>query len=298
MRWDQPEPNYWQLSSELIFQYHKLEKGMCMPGKPRFFGEQPALDTIALVERWRAAGFPLTDPVYLGAMEGLRGYRERIRRTPPKLEETAARIFPALDRVLSGHEPATALATPMPFTGQKPDALPALTDLCHARRSVRAYADRRVNLADVREALALAQLSPSACNRQPWIVHAYQQREKIDSMLELQNGNGGFGKTIPLLLVICVEARAFFDGSERNEPYVDAGLFTMSLLLALQARGLSSCCLNWCVEPDTDREAHRRGQIPESEKIIMYLAVGYPEAEAVVPRSARRGIDSFLKVHA
>ena len=214
------------------------------------------------------------------------------------MPETAARLRPPLDACLADYAPTTALATPMNIDIAATDALPALTQLCFSRRSVRAYQQRPVNLVEVRAAIALAQLSPSACNRQPWIVHAYEERKKIDSMLELQNGNAGFGRLIPLLLVICVETSAFFDGSERNEPYVDAGLFTMTLLLALQAKGLSSCCLNWCVEPDADREAHRRGQIPDSERIIMYLAVGYAEEAAVVPRSARRSVDTFLKVHA
>jgi hypothetical protein len=37
------------------------------------------------------------------------------------------------------------------------------------------------------------------------------------------------------------------------EPALDGGLFLMSFLLALESQGLASCCLNFCVGPQTDR---------------------------------------------
>lgn len=297
MRWDRKDYDYWKLSSELIFLYHKLEKGLCIPGEPRFFGENPFFETVKLIDRWRVAGHSLEDPVYLGAMEALRAYRHRISVTPPP-KEVEQRMRAVLDACLRDYSESPEHVTPRPAGSVDESREAYLKDLCVARRSVRSFSPRPVPIAAIRDATQVAQLSPSACNRQPWRVHVYEGRKNIDSMLELQNGNKGFGDTIPLLLVISVEASAFFDSSERNQPYIDSGLFTMSLLLALQAKGLSTCCLNWCVAPDVDRAGHRRGEIPDSERIVMYLAVGYAADDAFVPYSSRRDVESMITVHA
>jgi nitroreductase len=297
MRWDgQANANYVQLSSELIFQYHKLEKGMCMPGERRFFGYDPAISTLSLLARWRQAGFSTQDRIYLGAVETLRSYRQRIEDTPI---QSTKHLRTKLDIELAEHTQTHAeLQTPHPFIcGDDMESFSVLEQLAIHRRSVRSFQPQAVDLALLGRAAQLAQLSPSACNRQPWRLHHYSDRTTIDAMLALQNGNRGFGHTIPTLLVLTSDAKSFFDASERNEPYIDGGLFAMALVLALQALGIASCCLNWCVEPAQDRAAHVFGQIPASERIVMYIAAGYATDKALVPRSPRREIDNVLVIH-
>jgi nitroreductase len=297
MRWARNIDDYWRLSAEIIFYFHKLEKGLCMPGPKRFFGAQPALTIVTLLDRWKGVGYSVSDPVYLGALECLRAYRARLADTPPP-EQIEADLVQKIDCCLEGSSPNLQFLTPRPASRCGGDMHRVLQQLCIARRSVRAFRSVAVNLTDLYESISIAQLSPSACNRQPWHVHVYQERERMRRLLSLQNGNRGFGHQIPMLLIITADANGFFDGSERNQPYIDSGLFTMSLLLALQSRGLASCCLNWCItDLSLDAEAHRLGEIPESERIIMYLAVGYADEGALVPRSVRRDPASFIALH-
>jgi nitroreductase len=297
MQWShQKNITYWATSAELLFQYHKLEKGLCMPGKKRFFGYDPASATLKMLTKWRKSGLSNTDPIYLGAIETLRAYRARIDETPPERGEL---LQQALDTELNqAPEIVTNLQTPIPavsITGDEP--IIGLEHLALARRSVRAFTSEHIADDVIQRAIAVAQMSPSACNRQPCSAHIYRDRQRIDTMLELQNGNRGFGHTIPVLLVLTAEASCFFDASERQEPYIDGGLFAMSLILALQAQNVSTCCLNWCVEPAQDDLAHKLGNIPASERIIMYIAVGMAEANALVPRSPRRDIKDILIKH-
>lgn len=298
MRWDGPQRKaYWPISSELLFQYHKLEKGLCMTGPRRFFGADPAKETLELMSRWQELGFPLQDPIYQGAVETLRAYRHRLDETPPPDGEET--LCQRLDAALSPHpQPNLALQTPMPAAQSMDAALwPALERLAGLRRSVRCFKPVPVEEAVLRQAIAIAQHSPSACNRQSTRIHWYTGRERIDALLALQNGNRGFGHTIHTLLLVTAELGCFFDASERNQPQLDAGLFLMSFLLALQAQGVASCCLNWCVEPGNDKAAHRLGKVPDSESIITYLAVGYAEDNVVVPRSPRRDGGLLLVKH-
>lgn len=285
------------VEAELIFHYHKIEKGLCMPPPRRFFGVEPAKKTVELIYEWEARGGALDAPSYLGAIEAMRAYAQSLAACPPPAD-VACWMVPMLERFLHAHHAvARELSTPVKAAPTMEHSAAVMNSLMHARRSVRHYKDEPVPVDLIERCVAVAQLSPSACNRQPWRVHLYKNSDQIKKLLNLQNGNSGFGHQIKSLLIISSDRRSFFDASERNEPYVDGGLFSMSLILALQSEGVASCCLNWCVDEERDSEAHRLGGIDDSEAIIMYLAVGYADEAAIVPRSARKPPSSVLCRH-
>lgn len=297
MRWDGPAgAAYWAKSSALLFQYHKLEKGLCIPGEKRFFGYDPASATLALLGDWRASGYATSDPIYRGALETIYAYRRRIDETPPVQISALKKALD--DEIQLNSERYPELETPCRAAlTARTGTFEWLESLAIDRRSVRSFTARKVDIQLIERAVKIAQLSPSACNRQPCRVHHYNERLVIDEMLALQNGNRGFGHTIQNLLVLTAEASSFFDASERHEPYIDGGLFAMTLLFAFQTQGISTCCLNWCVEPAQDKSAHVRGNIPTSERIIMYIAIGYADELALVPRSPRRQLSSAIIHH-
>lgn len=297
--WERRPPEYWRLSSELIFQYHKLEKGLCLPGDARpFFGARPARITLSLMQRWEKAGFPKDATVFKAAVGVMQAYRDRLDSLDPQPEE-ASTLSQRIGSYLAIHaQVEKELKTPIPVSTALPaDSLSRLQDIALARRSTRNFTSQAVDREQVLTATRIAQLSPSACNRQPWKLHLYSDPDQIRKMLALQNGNRGFGHTVPLLAVLTCDLASFFDATERIEPALDGGLFLMSFQLALTAQGLSSCCLNWCVHPDVDARGHAIGNIPDSEKMLTYLAIGHAGPEAVVPLSARRPMDDVLHWH-
>lgn len=295
MHWPTGHKARQTLSSALLFQYHKLEKGLVMPGKRRFFGVDPAEATMKMMHRWQAVGYELDDPVYLGAIETLRGYRERLRENSLDPED---KVSSRLDHFLSRCNVADdALSTPqklaeLPMTYSSAET--AFRALAEARRSVRDYRPEPVPEAILREAVQMAQLSPSACNRQPWRVYLISDDEKKQQLLSYQNGNRGFGHLAPHIAIVTADEQSFFDASERHEPYIDGGLFSMSFIFALSAQGVGSCCLNWCVPPAKDKAVHRLFDLPESQRIVMLIAIGYAPEDCMVPRSPRRDTDAVL----
>ncbi len=297
MSWRRPTDDAWTLSAELLFQFHKLEKGLCMPPPRRHFGNDPLRVTVGLIDRWRRASLPTGDPIFVGAQATLAAYAARVEQIPPPpaLQTTIGTL---LDRGLQGHRPTAAQSTPIAAAGRDGADHASLEALLRARRSVRHFADDAVPVDDLRAAVAAAQLAPSACNRQPWRVHVYRDTALIARLLRWQNGNAGFGHRLRTLLVVTADSTGFFDASERHQAYVDGGLFTMALILALQSRGIASCCLNWCITSSAqDDGAHRDGGIPDRERIVMYVAVGYAAPDALVPRSPRRSVDAVLQLH-
>lgn len=288
----------WALSAELLFQYHKLEKGLVMPGKPRLFGTDPVRATMALVRRWEAAGYPTSDPIYRGACATVACYRSALGvrgldRESPVLDQVE-RFLAERQSLLT----SDSIVTPVPLESpQGAEAGPwqAFEALSVARRSVRDFLPNPVPKELVEKAVRVAALSPSACNRQPNKVILIEGREDIDRALAFQNGNRGFGHKIPLLAVLVVDSTGYFDGSERNQTYVDGGLFAMSLMFALRALGLGSCSLNWCVTPATDRAFRKLGHVREEETVMMMLAIGYPPEGVTVPLSPRRGAAEVIR---
>ncbi len=166
MFWPAAQTAIRPLSAELLFQYHKLEKGLAMPGEPRLFGLEPAEATMALLRRWRVTGIDETNSVFVGAVEALVAYHERaiahgldpIGVITPKLREFLA-DFAIRDAALS-----TLMALPAE-SAVPTDPATAFRQLTLARRSVRNFSVAKHQL--IRNAVEWAQLAPSACNRQP-----------------------------------------------------------------------------------------------------------------------------------
>lgn len=284
-----------QLRAKLLFYYHKVEKGLCMPGRQRLFGIEVIPQILRILEIWKQSNFNTTDPVYLGALNSLRAYANHLRAESLDPDN---KILSIVSDFLEGQS-HTESSADTPIVIQKEQLTEAvsfsnLQQLYLARRSTRNFDSSPVSSDILRSAVEAAQLSPSACNRQPCKVLAVTDDKLRTALLSHQNGNTGFGQLAPLLLVVTADTDHFFGAIERNQPYIDGGLFTMSLLYALEVHGIATCCLNWCVTPKTDVAAHKLLDIPTSQKIIMYIAAGYPHEKTKVPRSHRKALGDVL----
>ncbi len=281
-----------KLESLLIKDYHRLEKGMALPnprsdfGKlvirrimerlPKYacgFGWDAHCSTVVNVVRsyieFRAArGEPTTEiEEWLGAMEGL---------SSTSGQHTDGGI-------LMVDSSALARATSIDFDG-----------FAKARHSVRCFTGRKLDDQVIRDAVETARYSPSVCNRQSWKVHSYATPEEIEQLLEYQNGNRGFGQLISHLLVVSSDLRTFEGVGERNQCYVDGGLFCMLLALALHAQGVGTCFLNWSVTGRTDRKFKRAASIEGNETIVTLMAVGEFPTRFPVAQSPRRPTEEIL----
>lgn len=164
-----------------------------------------------------------------------------------------------------------------------------------SRYSVRDFSEARVDKALVERAVRLALKTPSVCNRQGWGVYHTNDRKIIDLCLSFQNGNKGFGHEIPSLIIIAADLKAFDTAGERNQCWVDAGMFSMSLIYALHSLGVSSCCLNWSKTPFDDIRIRKVVPIKPHHNIVMMLGIGYPKENIKVCVSARRPLASVYE---
>ncbi len=167
--------------------------------------------------------------------------------------------------------------------------------LVKVRRSVRQFSREPVSRVMIERAVVMAGCSPSVCNRSAARVWMVQNPELRAQLLQMQNGNAGFGEQAPILLIISVVQQAFQTVAERYQPWIDGGLFAMTLIYALHYQGLGTCCLNWSVEPEQDRRFKQAAQLPAHERIIMLLAVGNLLNQVCVAHSPRRPLSDLLQ---
>ncbi len=267
--------------------YHRIEKGLSLPQPKPFFGEVPICELLSLLREY-GPRYPAAECSGV-AMNALSQY----------LHWHVARGLnsPFLDRLRAGlAEIRTSFATStLPPRGgteviaTPPVALsPELRDrVLRERRSVRDFSVEPVAVDLVESAVALALSTPSVCNRQAWRVRCLLERETIDKALRYQNGNRGFGHTADKLLVVTCRLGAFVSSGERNQGWIDGGMFSMSLLTALHMHGLASCPLNWSVDSSADAAFRNAFAIPFDEIVIMMIAVGHHRATYSVCQSPR-----------
>jgi nitroreductase len=178
-----------------------------------------------------------------------------------------------------------------------PVAYDALLELAYRRRSVRWFLPHRVPRELLDKAVTLAALSPSACNRQPFLFHIFdgEDEKKVQQVAELALGTAGFNHNFPALVVIVGRQRAYFSERDRHIIYIDGALAAMSFVLALETVGLSSCCINW---PDIEAQERKMAKLLNlalDERVVMLIAVGYPDPNEPVPYSAKKMLHTIRR---
>ncbi len=283
--WRTPEND----QAQLVKDYHRIEKGLALP-KPRSgFGAQVIHDIMGLVrnlERRQGAFFHGQ-----GARSTLQSYRQNAVCT----EELAQQI----DSFNAGVDPQQLPAAGIAHVTQADIRKASDIDFeafARSRYSIRDYTGEPVPEAAVRDAVAVAMKSPRVCNRGTARCHAIFDRATMTKALSFQNGNAGFGDLAGALLIITSDRRGFLDYGERNQCWVDGGLFAMTLCYALHAQGYASCMLNWSVTSDKDMALRQAIPIPEHEAIITFMAVGIMKDAFRVAVSPREAVDTAFRV--
>ena len=169
-------------------------------------------------------------------------------------------------------------------------------DLCQNRSSVREFSGDKIDLEKVLKAIKNATKTPSVCNRQGWRVYLTESKETIEKLLFLQKGFKGYPRLLEVVLAITVSNNTFLSPVERNEAFIDGGLFSMSIIYGLEYEGLAAVALNAMMNSKDEREIRKLISADEADQLIMFVAIGDFKKETIVPVSDRRNINDFLKM--
>lgn len=188
-----------------------------------------------------------------------------------------------------------------PHMAEVPMATVKIDDLellATGRRSVRWFTSEPVARDLVDRAVRIAAESPTACNRQPYRFEIFDDPASIAKVAAIPMGTDGYDHQIPGLIVIIGNLAAFFDTRDRHLIYIDGCLAAMGLIYGLEAQGVNSCCINWPDLPDREAEMRRLLGMEPHERVVMLVAYGYADPEALVPFSAKRQVDEIRRYRA
>jgi nitroreductase len=167
--------------------------------------------------------------------------------------------------------------------------------LTRHRRSVRWFLDKPVPHDLVDKAILAANQSPSACNRQPFEYRIIDDKQMLKTVANLPRGVKGYVDGLQMMIVVVGNLDAYFDERDRHVIYIDASLANMTLMLALETLGLSSCAINWPDVEVLEKEMERFLKLKKYQRPLMCIAVGYPDPEGKVAFSEKRNLENIRK---
>ena len=270
---------------------HRIEKGLCMvPRKPIF----AAAYIEATVRKFEICmSFQcIEDTECEWVHDVLEHYFSVVEQTSEI--KTAKKIFDRARKDIN-----RALKTKkIPFAYKRIDAVGIKFDdfktLCENRHSVRWFRSKRVPIHIIEQSIEVAVTAPSACNRQPFKFHIFDDPEQAKIIGSIPMGTAGFAENFQCVIVVVADLSAYPFEKDRHIIYIDSSLATMQLLLALELHGLSSCVINW---PDIERHERQMAEKLELEayqRPIMLISVGYAEAEGMIPFSDKKPLKDVV----
>ena len=273
--------SYEQFRASIIRLYHTIEKGLSYENYRAGFGMNNINNLIISLEQYSAKGYDTTAFFYETALSCLNKYIEKNKEfgfTDDKIENRVKRLK----------------GKPNDFGGSITVSAPVSPNLLNfeqimkSRHSIRHFSSESVNVETLKEAILLAQYTPSACNRQGWKTRIIESKEKISIILANQNGNRGFGQEIDKILLVTADVRAQQKNREMFQAFIDGGMYAESLLNALFSLGLASVPLSASLTPRQERNIRNELAIDDAEVFILIIGVGkYPLNSILTTRSQR-----------
>lgn len=148
--------------------------------------------------------------------------------------------------------------------------------LASSRYSVRKFSDRPIEREKLDLLLEAAKVAPTACNNQPQKLYVLQSGEAIAKLCAASK------------FVFGAKTAIVFTSDEKKEwvnPFtaeyhtgeIDCSIVCTHVMLQAWELGLGSCWVGY-FDPEKIRKAF---SIPENEKIVAILPLGYPAEDSV-----------------
>ena len=169
-------------------------------------------------------------------------------------------------------------------------------EFAQKRQSCRGYLTKPVEREKLLTLIEAANVSPSACNSQPWRYVIVTQKTKEmakllqDDVLPINR----FTDDCPAFIVVCEEAANIITKSGDKKPnqkyaQMDIGLSVAHLTLQATDMGLGTCILGW-FNQDEVKEFLR---IPKDLTVRLVVAVGYPK-DTKIRQKVRKPLEEIV----
>lgn len=252
---------------------HAIEKGLSNKDLRYGFGKNNLSELLNVFDEYMATGFPKDDIRFQTALAIVDRYIEINNAAGIDTEWLSKKMsmYP-LDEESKGGEKSLTRDKILQYTTAD------FKTLAENRHSVRDFSTKPVSIEIVQDAIQIATRTPSACNRQFCKVHYVRNKSLVDKILAFQGGIKGFAQNVDSLLVVTADNQYLTNYTERNQGFIDGGMFAMSLLYALEYKGVACCPLNAALEVENEIKIKEILNIKSCENLIEFIAIGnYPD---------------------
>lgn len=282
--------------AKVTFYSHQIEKGLSHSNFRFGFGKTALMNlSLALKDLKRCDSEYTKCAAYQNAVAALHEYRFRHENADYRIDDTIALFTSEIWNDVSASIAANGGSVLVKASSKDENNAIPFEKLFLNRRSIREFSDVPLTETEIQHVVEVATKAPSVCNRQPVRVYATTNKSIIEKALRLQGGFNGY-KLPPALFLITADNEAFLSISEHNEGFVDGGLFSMALLMAMEANKIAACPLNTMFSKHIDQQTRDMIGVPENEFLIMYIAAGHFPDETHTCISKRYPVQNILTV--
>lgn len=280
-----------QLCAKILATSHVIEKGLSLRTPRLGFGKDRIKSLSNHLKEYKSRKLLDNNFYYMNAISVLQAYMIFHDDNDYALDENITEIKESLNNCI-------AIGGIKTFSRDEYIRLASDTieTSITSRYSLRQFSDTPINENKITKALEIAQKTPSVCNRQSWKTYWAKSIHAKRTVQRLQSGNRGFGDEVDSFIIVTTDLSCFFGIEERNQSFIDGGLYAMNLMTALHSQGIGTCPLNWSTKVATDRKLRAELKIPYHMNIIVVIAIGNLCDTFNVAKSARKPLSEVLEV--
>lgn len=283
-----------RIQFELTVGVHSLEKGLSYKNKKKGFGESKAIQQLNSLLHYLKKGYPCNNYAVfetIAIIKAYLAYKNSVGEANNEIEQLFQQSLTYLDDDVKNYCLAGVdIIKKEKLVCQNQGDI---RSLFLNTRSIRNY-DKSIPITEdeIRSAISLSRMAPSACNRQPVKVYYTMDVDKNKQISKIVPGNRGFEDEIPQFLVVTA-AKNFFGLFEYNQWFVNGGIFLAYLRLALHTVNLGSCIFQWAIRSD-EKALRKLCNIPQNEAIVAVVGIGHYAEESYCIKAQRKSVDEYI----
>lgn len=283
-----------KLRGIIMADYHKIEKGLIMINFRKGFGEKKIQrlvnNCLIYIEKYGLSDIQIKQTIAV-----LIEYLEVHNNFDFALKEEIKNKIDLLSPYMKNINASSQLK--FEKTSYFNEVESSFPNFSRSRKSIRNYSEEDLNVEKIKQAISLARTSPSVCNRQSSHVHIITDKKLIEKLLKIQGGANGFSHVVNKLLIVTTDLSSFHGVYERNEAYIDGGLFSMNLLYGLHYNKIAACALNCCFPHKKNKLIRKLCNINNSEILIMMISCGNVPENFNSAIALRDPIEKYMTIH-
>lgn len=290
------EYSFNNLRSKITFHYHSIEKGLSNSNFRLGFGKNALTQLFFSLDKYLKYEYPTDDSRFQQALSVVNSYISIHKREEFKIE-WVEKEFEKYEQYLLKENFPIGGATSFKKDDINDYSEYNFKELAMKRHSIRDFGESIVDERDIIEAIQISTKSPSVCNRQSVFVHQVRNKDHINKILEIQGGLRGYGKNLQEVLIVTASKEYMNGAHERNQTYIDGGIFLMSLVYALTYKNIASCILNANFTVEKEQKLRDEFEISYAEDVIAFVGIGSYPVEGKIANSPRDSYEQLVTNH-